>query len=522
MTIKSVLLATIILVGLYLVVYVGIWQFGICRVYVGENEVLVVQQKMFGKTNKTGVLLVPEDTIGVWKRVFVTGRYFFNPLVYQVEKYPLTQIDVSPTPGRHNFFAKVGIVNAKVGKKLPRGEFLANKDQQGIWKQVLTPGKYAINPKGYTISLSNVTNVPTGYVGCITTLSGSQTDHGQLAVPGEKGIQKYVLNPGIYPINPRAKKIDIVEVGYNLLDLKKIEFPSADGFSIQLDMSVVWGLLPENVPAILSQFGNVSAVVNKIINPQVTSICMLEGSELGAKQFIEGESREEFQNSFTKKLKDICSEKKANVQICLVRDIEIPRNIKDPIQQAYINVELKLTKDVQKNTQKTKAELQTLIADVEKGRAEVRAETERLCKNIEANGNREVARITADAEIKIADINRQISETNAKADLILGEANAKSVEMVGKARSDKFQQFVNAFGSPEAYINWTFANSLSNNLSLNIRYSGEGTFWTDVKTNNLSNDTATLKLLNNARKRKKVRKKKKVKPNYKRQSQYGN
>ena len=92
-------------------------------------------------------------------------------------------------------------------------------------------------------------------------------------------------------------------------------------------MSVVWGLLPENVPAILSQFGNVSAVVNKIINPQVTSICMLEGSELGAKQFIEGESREDFQNSFTKKLKDVCAEKKANVQICLVRDIEIPRNI---------------------------------------------------------------------------------------------------------------------------------------------------------------------------------------------------
>jgi len=30
----------------------------------------------------------------------------------------------------------------------------------------------------------------------------------------KKGIQPYVLPPGLYPMNPREQKVDIVEIGY--------------------------------------------------------------------------------------------------------------------------------------------------------------------------------------------------------------------------------------------------------------------------------------------------------------------
>lgn len=473
-----------LLFAAWLVLYVGLWEFTICRVWVDEDEILVVQQKMAGKANEKGELLVPEGTIGIWKRVFTTGRYFFNPLVYHVEKFPILEIPAN----------KVGVVTAKTGEDLPPGEFLAEPHQKGIWRNVLTAGRYAINPKGYTVKLESITHIPTGYVGCITTLSGRQPEDGKLAGPDEKGIQQNVLNPGLYAINPLAVKVDVVGVGFDLLNLTNVEFPSADGFRIQLDTSVVWGLLPEDVPYIIHHFGDYQAMVDKIINPQVTSICMLEGSKLGAREFIDGDSREAFQSAFTAQLKKICAEKRTNVRICLVRDINIPSEIKDPIQQAFLNVELKLTKDEQKQTARVKSELQTLISEVEKGKAEVMAETERMMRNLQAEGERTVAQMMADAEVKIAVIDRDIAEINAKRDLILGGAKALAREMVGKAKSDKFRQLVGVFGNAQSYVSWSFANSLPKDMSIDLRYSGEGTLWTDADSGlPLANDLTTLK-----------------------------
>ena len=41
---------------------------------------------------------------------------------------------------------KVGVVKANVGQALPEGEFLASPGQKGIWRRVLGPGRYRINP----------------------------------------------------------------------------------------------------------------------------------------------------------------------------------------------------------------------------------------------------------------------------------------------------------------------------------------------------------------------------------------
>ena len=50
--------------------------------------------------------------------------------------------------------------------------------------------------------------IPTGYVGVITM----QTDNPNLNMVA--GIQDKVLQPGLYPINPKEQQIDIINVGY--------------------------------------------------------------------------------------------------------------------------------------------------------------------------------------------------------------------------------------------------------------------------------------------------------------------
>jgi hypothetical protein len=68
---------------------------------------------------------------------------------------------------------KVGIVTAKVGEELPEGVFIADEGQKGIRRGVLGPGKYRLNPYGYNVDVVDAISIPIGYVGVITSLSGT-------------------------------------------------------------------------------------------------------------------------------------------------------------------------------------------------------------------------------------------------------------------------------------------------------------------------------------------------------------
>ena len=57
-----------------------------------------------------------------------------------------------------------------------------------------------------------------------------------------------------------------------------VQFPSLDGFAIMLDMTVEFELLPENIARIYMLYGDLPAVVSKIILPQILSVSRMKGS----------------------------------------------------------------------------------------------------------------------------------------------------------------------------------------------------------------------------------------------------
>lgn len=114
---------------------------------------------------------------------------------------------------------QVGVVTSKVGDALPSGEFLANSGQKGIQRQVLGPGKYRLNPYGYNIDIIDAISVPIGYVGVVTSLSGAKAPEGKFAAGNQKGVRAEVLQPGLYYVNPKQFKIDVQEVGVNQVSL---------------------------------------------------------------------------------------------------------------------------------------------------------------------------------------------------------------------------------------------------------------------------------------------------------------
>lgn len=463
----------VLLVLFYFVAYEGIWKWMFSYVFVEPGNMLVLNAKIgWANPDPENLRVVEPGYKGVQREVLGEGRHFYNPFIYdRMTEY--RSAEVGPL--------EIGTVESKSGKPLPAGDFLVDDmDHKGIWRRVLTPGKWRLNPVAYEVKIQKAVQIQPGFVGCVTALSGEYPPQGQLAKAGQRGVRAEILQAGIYYINPYEYKVTEIEVGYRELHLSDARFPSKDGFNINLDISVVWGLQPDQVPPLVLHFGSVEDVVAKIIRPQVESICRIEGSKYAAKDFIEGTTRERFQTTFTESLTRVLKEKNLSVVIGLVRTIVVPNEILDPIQQSKVAEEERLTKEQEQATQKIINELENLKADVEKGVREVAADTEKLVAEVQAAGEKQVAEIKAQQELEVALIDRKIAELIAERTRLVGKAEAEVVELKRRAEANKLEQNVAALGGAAAYANYEFATKLSSDFQVFIRYAGPGTFWTDM------------------------------------------
>jgi hypothetical protein len=175
---------TFISLGLGLaLLLLAIW-WGSFRFYVPPGYMAVLTAKV-GEPLPAGQILAQPGQQGIQEAVLGEGRHFRNPLFYDWEIRPVLTI---PT-------GKVGVVVSKVGSELPEGEFLAAPGQKGIWRHVLGPGRYRLNPYGYQIELIDAISVPIGYVGVVTGLSGKQAPAGEFAPLGRKGCARTCCSP---------------------------------------------------------------------------------------------------------------------------------------------------------------------------------------------------------------------------------------------------------------------------------------------------------------------------------------
>lgn len=172
-------------------------------VYVHPAQMGVVIKK-FGGTLEEGQILARPGQRGVQAAVLGEGRHFINPVTVKIEKHPCVLIK----PG------KIGVVTSKVGKEPPGDRILASDDEKGIWKRVLTPGLHRLNPYGYKVEIRDAVVITPGYVGFVTALLGTPTTN-RFAGPGERGLRRDILQPGIYYLNPYEVKVTAVEIGIN-------------------------------------------------------------------------------------------------------------------------------------------------------------------------------------------------------------------------------------------------------------------------------------------------------------------
>lgn len=516
-------LPLVVFVGLLCAAIVGTVQFGYNRYYVPEGKSLLLRYKgppvpllpgrrpharpgQFASVDKNGDPL----EMGILKELRGPGRHFYCPLWWERELVE----DKTVKPG------EVAVVTSKMGGDLPPGEFLVDGDldqteHKGILRRVFGPGRYRINPYAYDFTVIQTekivrggqekqagwVSVPTGYVGVVTNLTDNP-------LTGAKtGIQSDVLPPGLYPINPNEQRIDVVNIGYReksiISELKTdssgevqldpsgepaivnnesgIAFPSNDGFPISMDFTAVWGIMPEQAPAVIRTFGDVEAVEMKVVVPQMESICRNMGSGLGAVDLLVGTSRQKFQEETSQAFNDVLADKGLTLLYGLVRHIYIPQEVRVPIQLSFVADEVKLTRDQEQITARTEAKLREAERKVELEAERVRVGTEKDVAKAMAEGNKVAQETNAETTKLVAAIDRQTADLEAQATVLRGEAGAQARQLQEEAKADKFNLAVEAFGSGEAYNLWVFATGLPEDIQLDLFYAGDGTFWTDLK-----------------------------------------
>lgn len=537
---KAKFLLGAMIVGAVLLVSL-IWNWGFCRFYVPAGHFAIVIAKE-GKPLPSGQILASEGEKGIQENVLGEGRHFLNPYVYSYKIEPRQQIPAG----------KVGLVTSKTGKALPAGQFLANRDEKGVWRNVLGPGTYSLNPHGYDVIIIDAVTIPVGYAGVVTSLSGEQAPAGEFAQINQRGILADILQPGLYYINPKSHKVAIIEVGLNQVSLlgkqgaavntksaiqtqnkaidqlqaqalqaqkqersdylkkehagaaqenkadnsfilnQHVGFPSRDGFEIGLDMTDEFELLPENVAAIYRDYGDMPAVVEKIILPKILSISRLKGSNYGAVDFIMGDAREEFQLALSQALKDNLAEKGIKNHAALIRHVNVPLDILVPLKEASIATEQDKTNAEKQKTADKLAELNTETQLITQSAASVIQNTEKLKAEIAANTEQMTAKIEAETQRQVAEIDAKTAKLNAERDVILGKATAEATKMVEGEKAKGFTTKVKALGDPKAFNLAEFAKGLNPALNIQIRHAGQGTLWTDIQKPSLE-AAATLK-----------------------------
>ena len=276
---------------------------------------------------------------------------------------------------------------------------------------------------------------------------------------------------------PAAPVSDSVAFGMNQF----VQFPSSDGFAIMLDMTVEFELMPESISRIYMLYGDLPAVVSKIILPQILSVSRMKGSGYKAREFIDGEGRQKFQKEMTDELVKILGEKSILVRNAIVRHVEVPLDILQPIQETSIAKEQDLTNKTQQETAKKQAKLNTELAMVDQRTRETEQETEKLTATIAAEMRKDVAGIAADAQLRVAEINLNTAKLRAEIVRVAGEAEAQAKFLVENEKAVGVKRRSEVFTAPSTLADLQFVESLGPDFSIRVLHSGEGTLWTDMK-----------------------------------------
>jgi regulator of protease activity HflC (stomatin/prohibitin superfamily) len=414
---------------------------------------------------------VRERFKGIRYEVEPEGRYFPNPYAYKVVKMRATVIDEN----------EMGVLIRKFGKPLPFPKTVATEpDERGPAAEILKPGRHNINLLAYDVQRFPAAHIPEGHVGVVTLLSGHDPKNKNTFTvePGEKGVQRETLPPGLEYYNPYLKRIEIVDVRsqkYDMLGDDAIHFPSNDSFTITIEGTIEWAIRPDKVAEVAVMYGDDEDILDKVILPNARSIARIQGSKLEAREFISGKTRAAFQDKLLAELRGECWKRGVDIKAALVRDILPPAEIASLIsQREQADQEIERSRN-QMEEARAEAKLveQQELQQQNKAVGDARRQVVTVVK--EAEQRKIVAVTQARRELEVGKLELDAAQKQAEAIRSKGEADAAVVLFQYKAKAEPLARSVRAFGDGVTYAQQFFLQRVAPSIR-SIMSNTEGPF----------------------------------------------
>jgi len=367
---------------------------------------------------------------GPQKDILLPGTYYINPFLFKV--IPESAKEVKP--------GEVAVVVSNVGKD-PSDEVrreMAAKVRQRMEREEQEQVEQS------AARLDKLNDDRTVAEIRADLMSGDPADrrldegaHEAYVVPeGYRGIQETVVGPGRYYVNTLAVSPIIIPTTNQTVEwtagevtntFNPFEVISKDGFTMQLEVRVVFRVKPEDAPFMVAKIGGIERLIQNVMHPLIDSIFRNQASESSAMAYLQ--NRHEEQERAEARVRAHLLKYHVDVVNVLICHIHLPEEL------------------MKTQTEKILAEQKQNMFNAQREAEEKRIQLEKT--KAHADNQKDLMAATVGVEIAAKRSEQRKAEADGEAHYILqtGRAEAEKVRLMGEAQGVAYHEQVNALGA---------------------------------------------------------------------------
>jgi uncharacterized membrane protein YqiK len=363
---------------------------------------------------------------GPQKDILLPGTYYINPLLFKV--IPESAKEVKP--------GEVAVIVSNTGKD-PSDE---------IRRQMAAKVRNRMEREEKEQAAQSAAHLDAADAEMIKSelMTGDPADrrldegaHEAYVVPeGYRGIQETVVGPGRYYVNTLAITPIIIPTTNQTVEwtsgevvntFNPFEVISKDGFTMQLEVRVVFRVKPEDAPFMVAKIGGIERLIQNVMHPLIDSIFRNQASESSAMAYLQ--NRHEEQERAEARVRAHLLKYHVDVVNVLICHIHLPEEL------------------MKTQTEKILAEQRQNMYNAQREAEEKRIQLERT--KSQADNQRDLMAATVGVEIAGKRAEQRKAEGEGEAHYIsqTGRAEAEKVRLMGEAQGVAYHEQVNALGA---------------------------------------------------------------------------
>src|SRR5882762_6560242 len=363
---------------------------------------------------------------GPQKDILLPGTYYINPLLFKV--IPESAKEVKP--------GEVAVIVSNTGKD-PSDE---------IRRQMAAKVRNRMEREEKEQAAQSAAHLDAADAEMIKSelMTGDPADrrldegaHEAYVVPeGYRGIQETVVGPGRYYVNTLAITPIVIPTTNQTVEwtsgevvntFNPFEVISKDGFTMQLEVRVVFRVKPEDAPFMVAKIGGIDRLIQNVMHPLIDSIFRNQASESSAMAYLQ--NRHEEQERAEARVRAHLLKYHVDVVNVLICHIPLPEEL------------------MKTQTEKILAEQRQNMYNAQREAEEKRIQLERTSAH--ANNQKALMAETVGVEIAGKRSEQRKAEADGEAHYILstGRAEAEKVRLMGEAQGVAYREQVGALGA---------------------------------------------------------------------------